>query len=596
MFSDRLNTAMQTICANSSDIARLMECDRSNVSRFLKGQRTPRRGGGASQRLAGAVYAAAEKNKRTVELCGLISCEYSSAEDTRSRLIDWLYQDSDDSGEPSESAVRSEPHRSFGQRLDAVMCLTQTSNARLGKLISIDPSYISRFRNGFRSPKSNLKIMNGMASFLLDRVYDRGLLRELGELIAVKGELSYQKNETYPLFYQWLYGVKKDDSPVIEHLMEQIETFPKRSGTPTKAEIINITPERSVYQGRDGLREAVLMFLDHIIKTKRSELYLYSDQNMDWMITDRSFLAKWSSLMISCIKNGTEVTIIHNIERGLYEMTRAIQSWLPLYPSGGIRSFYCKRRSDTRFSTTLFLCPGYAAISGHNIKNSENEYGIFRFDTDPEILDTHMRTFNALLRESGELVKAFDTEQIDKIATNANSGMTVLSSRLSLATMPESVFSSLIGRTQASDAQKRRTTEMWERQREFYKRCLSKYYINECIPIGTDKTPMADLPGFSVRYTAEEYREHLREILRLSQTCRGYRLFALPEPTFENIRIRIMRDEIIVSRLNTPRVTYVFEHPYMCGSFIAYGRKIVSTFSSDKQKTNAELIGLINEP
>ena len=94
----------------------------------------------------------------------------------------WLYQDEATPKEQSSVPDRAMPYRTFGQRLDSVMKLTHTSNIRLGKLLSIDPSYISRFRNGFRSPKSNLRIMDDMAQTLFNRVYEQGLEKQLGAL------------------------------------------------------------------------------------------------------------------------------------------------------------------------------------------------------------------------------------------------------------------------------------------------------------------------------------------------------------------------------------------------------------------------------
>ena len=51
----------------------------------------------------------------------------------------------------------------------------------------------------------------------------------------------------------------------------------------------------------------------------------------------------------------------------LNEIGEAIRSWLPLYPSGQIESFYLNGQKNTNISTTLFLCPGYACIYGNNV-------------------------------------------------------------------------------------------------------------------------------------------------------------------------------------------------------------------------------------
>lgn len=595
MFSDRLNTAMRIAGASASDIARYMDCDRSNVCRFMKGHRVPRRGGGAAQRLTGAIYAAADYSGSTEALRGLIGSSGNTAEDIRSGLIQWLYQDEAQASEPVSSEVSTMPYRSFGHRLNAVMKLTGTSNISLGKQLSIDPSYISRFRNGFRSPMSNHRITDGMAEALMDMVYEKGLVAELTALMKGSGELPLDRERLYPVFYRWLYSIETDYIPVIENLIEFIGGYT----VPEKAPSVIYSPaerviDSKVYFGIDGLRGAVLRFLTYVCDNVPPEIYLYSDQNMEWLTSSPDYAKKWSALMIRCIKNGTHLHIIHNIERGLDEMNGAIRSWLPLYPSGNIHSHYCKRKKDERFTTTLFICPGTAAIVGHNVKHCENECGLYRYDTDPELLSAHMRSFNALLNESGELVRAFPTTQLEKTSMTTQAGITVLTSRLSLATFPEELLHKMLDRSGADESRKRDIFEMWERQSGYYDNIIKKEFIHECIPFEQGKLPYADLPGITLKYTAEEYAAHLRHIAELSMQCPSYRIYPLPDPAYENIRIRIAKDEIVISRLKEPHTTFVFEHPYMCGSFIAYGKKIKEMFYCDKQSANDLLEGIIN--
>ena len=594
MFSDRLNTAMRIAGASAADIARYMDCDRSNVCRFMKGHRVPRRGGGAAQRLTGAIYAAADYSGNTDALRGLIGSGGSSAEDIRSGLIQWLYQDEAQTSEPISSSVNSMPYLSFGHRLNAVMKLTGTSNISLGKQLSIDPSYISRFRNGFRSPLSNRRIADGMAEALMDRIYEKGLVCELIAIMKGNGELPTDRELLYPVFYRWLYGIETDYIPVIENLIQFIGgyTAPENSPQETRSPSEHVSDSK-VYFGVDGLRDAVLRFLTYVCENVPSDIYLYSDQNMDWLTSSHDYSRKWADLMVRCIKNGTHLHIIHNIERGLDEMNGAIQSWLPLYPAGNIHSYYCKRKKDERFTTTLFICPGIAAIAGNCVKGSENECGLYRYDTDAELISAHMSSFKALLSESGELVRAFPTTQLEKTSMTTEAGITVLTSRLSLATFPEELLREMLDRSGADDSRKQDIYEMWNRQHSYYSHIVKKEFIHECIPLEYGKLPCADLPGITLRYTAEEYAAHLRHIEQFSMQFPGYRLYPLPEPIFENIRVRIAKDEIVISRLKEPHTTFVFEHPYMCGSFISYGKKLKEMFYRDKQSVNELLENII---
>ena len=582
MFADRLNTAIKIAGVSSTDISRYMGCDRSNVSRFIKGKRVPRQGGGAAQRLTGAIFAAAEDNGNTESLCGLIG-SFGTAEDVRSRLMLWLYQDETEQKEPDRAAERSLPYRSFGQRLDSVMKLTHTSNIRLGKLLSIDPSYISRFRNGFRSPKSNLRIMDDMALTLFNRVYEQGLEAQLCALANVRVEAA-DRDSLYPVFYRWLYGKEKDDIPAIENLVENISGFDSDGKIAPSADSPAVGGQidsSSVYLGTEGLRKVTLRFLNYVCESKPPEIYLYSDQNMNWMVEQSEYAQSWTALMLRCMGNGTRFNIIHNIERGLGEMSSAIESWLPLYPTGVIRSYYCRRRSDERFSTTLFICPGKVCVSGQNVKGAEDRCGIYRYDADPALIEYCMNSFRALLNESGVLVRAYPTTQIESTSMTADAGITVITSKLSLATIPENLLGEMLGRANVDERLKGDLSAMWKRQRDYYSRVLDREFVHECIPIAKDELPYIDLPGVSLRYTREEYTEHLRSLTELLGHS-SYRLYPLPQPCFDDIRIRIARDETVITRFKLPFITYVFEHPYMCGSFVSYGKKIKETYFREK--------------
>ena len=130
---------------------------------------------------------------------------------------------------------------------------------------------------------------------------------------------------------------------------------------------------------------------------------MYSDENLDWMTADQSFREKWALLMSACVRNGTKIRIIHNIRRDLDEMSAAIINWMPLYMSGMIESYYCTRSGESRFSHTLFLCPGEYCIGASHVIGTESN-GIYHYYTDKDELNICREQFDALLSVSRPLV------------------------------------------------------------------------------------------------------------------------------------------------------------------------------------------------
>ena len=113
--------------------------------------------------------------------------------------------------------------------------------------------------------------------------------------------------------------------------------------------------EEGPYIGMEGLQKAVIRFLYEAARTGNGQMFLYSDMKMNWMVSSKTFFRRWYSLMTICANKGIKITIIHNIDRSKSEMTEAVKSWMPLYMTGNIKSFYNTKDNGTRFSNTIFI-------------------------------------------------------------------------------------------------------------------------------------------------------------------------------------------------------------------------------------------------
>ena len=370
MFTERLNKIMKIIGAKPTDIAGIIGCDRSAVDRICKGSRVPQNGGKSATRIVLAIYSFADGNGKTEDILNEIGCSASfSAEQIKGEIMRWLYDGEEPMKARKEVPTVLHTHDKFGQRFSTILDLAEFSNVRFGKLLSIDPSYISRFRNGLRTPVSNSKLTEKICRVLYSRFKDQKRLSNLARLMNISPENLHNDTDWEKELYSWLF--LSDDSTVssfVVGMVDQIGSFSADIIKPplsfeTAVDKRALGDNQSLYHGITGLQTAVLRFLGNVIERKEKDLYLYSDQNIDWITADKAFQTKWMSLMIQCVTSGVKIHIIHNIERNLTEIGEAIRSWLPLYPSGQIESFYLDGQKNTNFSTTLFLCPGYACIT-----------------------------------------------------------------------------------------------------------------------------------------------------------------------------------------------------------------------------------------
>ena len=600
MFSEKINRIFALLEITSADLARASECDKSNISRMASGARVPKYGGTSMWRLVNGIYLCADEKGKIDELCELISCkDRSSADGIKAQIIAWLYDGEKAAGKRAEHPKEKVPYRAFGEKLDAVMDLAEISNIRLGKLVNIDTSYISRFRNGLRSPKSNPRTMDAICTVLLHRLVEQNKIKQLSVLMKVDPETMTDEEDAFLLFHDWLYDAENvDSSSVIEKLLENIDTFSLDTKIPLPsfeeaADEKTVKSGDAVYFGSTGLQNAVIRLLANVISDGGKELYLYSDQNMSWM-TAPTFWTKWAALMLGCVKNGIKIHIIHNVDRDVSEMIDAIISWLPLYMSGTICSYYCKKQKNSRFSNTIFLCPGVACIKGSNVIGTEDQSGEYRYDTDPKVLKMHQAAFNGLLADAKQLVRIYGNIESEGTAQMGNSGMTVLGTTLPLATMPKETLISILARSSADETAKNRAFSVWESRKKLLDDTLHNAFVHECIPLADEESLFgnkvcADIPGLSVMYTPKEYAAHVRNIIALSDENLQYRFYALPDAPFANTQIVLSDNLVTVSRLNVPQVTFLISHPAMYEAFVAYAERIISRYKQDKLSTKRML-------
>ena len=598
MFTERLNKIMKIIGAKPTDIAGIIGCDRSAVDRICKGSRVPQNGGKSATRIVLAIYSFADGNGKTEDILNEIGCSASfSAEQIKGEIMRWLYDGEEPIKARKEVPTVLHTHDKFGHRFSAILDLAEFSNVRFGKLLSIDPSYISRFRNGLRTPVSNSKLTEKICRVLYSRFKDQKRLSNLARLMNISPENLHNDTDWEKELYSWLF--LSDDSTVssfVVGMVDQVGSFSADIIKPplsfeTVVDKRALGDNQSLYHGITGLQTAVLRFLGNVIERKEKDLYLFSDQNIDWITADKAFQQKWMSLMIQCVTSGVKIHIIHNIERNLTEIGEAIRSWLPLYPSGQIESFYLDGQKNTNFSTTLFLCPGYACIYGNNVVGTENENGNYLYETEPERINLYRQFFDTLLDKAHRLIRLCKTADFLRFETGS-SDITVLSSCPTVFSMPENLFSEFFNHSEllaeASDA-----NDIYKQMKRFFEKALLSGHFHECAPLPSDEDLFRGkiYPEFlSTPYSPQEFAEHTKNILHsLDNTT--YRFYPLPEPSFLDVQLIISENSVAVSRLKAPFFTIFLEHPFLCRAFAEYADSVKKQYTQDKVTLKRKLEG-----
>ena len=310
----------------------------------------------------------------------------------------------------------------FSEKLDYLMNLTKTTNSSLALHTSLDPSYISRLRNGKRKPAKNENYVGKMAVYFEKNCRERHQLVSLMDVMGVDISSVNKNHSISKHIHNWMLSQDGDGdkNAKLEDFLDGFSKFkadiPQNSITTSlnnddynEVDVLDNTYK--AYYGSAGKRDAVMAFLA-LVKNKKKpgKILFYSDESMDWMTEDPRFAQKWAMNMMQLIGMGNKMTIIHTISRNLDEMLSAVGKWMPLYMTGAIEPYYYPKKRDGIFKRTLFVAENTAAVTSSSVYNAQNETANFLF-TDKETVASFGNEFEDYLKLCKPLMKIFTQNQ-----------------------------------------------------------------------------------------------------------------------------------------------------------------------------------------
>lgn len=438
MLSERLSVLIDSIGASNTDIARLADCAPSYISRLRSGERSPKRNTDAMERLAEAVYSYSSEHSVLDVLCRTMDIP-EGTEVSVPMIINWLYAES---GEYDNTVQDSaEKMRIFVHKLDMLINIAGISNKRLSSELGVDPSYISRIRNGSRNLKRQSKILTDMCNSIGRYIYNHGQIHRLAELAGMSPE-GINFDNVGSVAFSWLTDSSSGSEIVsVRRLIDSIANLsPDRfKNVPSFRSVVPpsvIYSEVKSYRGIRGIRNASIRFLGNAVRNGAKELFFYSNQSAEWMMGE--FQTLWQSLMAECIKHRISIKIIHHIERDSSEMLSEIENWLPMYTCGLVKSYFCTLSAGDMFGRSIFLAPGSACIESCCVRGFEDSCE-YRYITDKENLAELEKEYRRMLEVSKPLVKYESecikipphalTKKIDNVEIGAADSMVIINRR-----------------------------------------------------------------------------------------------------------------------------------------------------------------------
>ena len=560
-FSQQLTTQMERCDCTARELARTCGLSASTLSRFRSGERTPNR----------------EDLERLIEGLAAVSAQHRhplSEEELRTAFA-------------ACSDLRLFDPEALRTNLNHLLTVLPVSTAELSKAISYDPSFLSRVRNGQRTPADPEKFCADVARFVTRRFDDEKGMAAVAALIGTEPAALSDEGAYFAAVVQWLAGgtvpVDEDSGSAVSAFLKALDSFNLNEYIRAihfdelKTPSLPFTlPASHVYHGVEEMKKGELDFFKATVLSRSEQpVLLYSDMPMEDMAADIDFSKKYMFGLALLLKKGLHLNIIHDLNRPFHELMLGLESHIPLYMTGQISPYYLKDAPNTVFCHFLKVS-GAAALAGECIAGC-HEGGMYYLTKGKSDLAYYQRRADDLLRKAKPLMEIYREPMQGALdaflhADEAAGGRRrSLLSAPPLATASVEFLTAFLEKHDVAPREKQQILALAARQRERLNRYLANGDVRDELPRLTREEFEAAPVALSLSelfferdlvYTYEEYLEHLRLTEEFAAQNEQYDVILTEEKAFRNINIAIREGKwVMVSKNKAPVIHFVIRHP-----------------------------------
>ncbi len=282
-------------------------------------------------------------------------------------------------------------------KLIHLMEILNLTGSQLALYLNIDRTIVSKWRSNARplTVKSShytslisslIKINKDQKAKTLERFFDKIYPN------TDKNEPSYLET----CIIMWL--IEERASELIKESEHQINTNALYSA------------QIDIYQGNDGRRKAVDAVMDYCMALPPGqEIYLSEMEEMSWLFEDLNYASTCWMKLGNLLKLGHNITVVHNTSRQTKIIDELLKTWLPLYLTGNLTSYYSDDLELNGSQPSILMIHNHIAMqSTNNSSNTRNRHiVVYR---DPQSIKNSYNTFISRLKLSKKLVSTYNTK------------------------------------------------------------------------------------------------------------------------------------------------------------------------------------------
>ena len=333
-FKDILNQYINKINCSLKELAEQSGLSQATVSRYHTGERVPKTGTGHLEALAEGIERLAQDKQLEEMRKATILADFSKAVN-----------------------VIDVDMKTLQTNLDSLLKVFPISVSELAKNLNYDASYISRIRNGHRTPADPKKFASELALFITRRYVEHDDKVIFAKLMGCRVSEIESRAAYLEHFLNWLKSGSGSAESDISDFLKKLNEFDLEEyirlihfdelKVPSAPFLL---PTSKSYFGLKQMMDADLDFLKATVLSKSQEdVIMYSDMPMAEMAKDPEFPKKWMYGMAMMLKKGLHLHQIHHIDRSFEEMMLGLESWIPMYMTGQISPYYLKGKQNSVF-------------------------------------------------------------------------------------------------------------------------------------------------------------------------------------------------------------------------------------------------------
>ena len=330
------------------------------------------------------------------------------------------------------------------------------------------------------------------------------------------------------------------------------------------------------YYGIEEMKEGELNFFKAIVLSKSKEdIFMCSHMPMEDMAEDVNFGKKWMFAIAMCLKKGHHLNIIHNLDRPFNEMMLGLESWIPIYMTGQISPYYLKDSKNSVYNHLDYVS-GNVALTGECIKGYHNK-GMYYLTTNKNEIKYYKEKSELILKKAKPLMQIYRENNIKEYELFLKNDEKIPCDRtrylssLPLFTISDKLLNKILKRNKFSKTDIDKIIKYKKEELKYMNNILKRNKVNDYIYIIEENEFKNDTPSLSlnnlfidkkIKYTYNEYIEHLRQTKEWSKQEKNYELNHVNDKTFKNITITFIKNHyVIISKSSNPTIHFVIEHP-----------------------------------